>query len=36
MKPEFKAEPGSTVTVFVDMDRIKLFDMETEDNILYL
>lgn len=34
-KPDFKAEPGSTVTVFVDMDRIKLFDMETEENILF-
>ena len=34
-KPDFKAEPGSTVTVFVDMDRIKLFDMETEENISF-
>lgn len=35
LKPDFKAEPGESISVYVDMDRIKLFDMETEENILY-
>lgn len=36
LKPDFQAEPGTTVPVYADMDRIKLFDMDTEENILYL
>lgn len=34
--PDFAAEPGMTAAIYPDMERIKLFDMETEENILYV
>lgn len=36
LKPDIKAEAGGSFPVYVDMDRIKLFDMDTEENILYV
>ncbi|MFR3727434.1 ABC transporter ATP-binding protein [Lacrimispora sp.] len=34
--PGIKAEAGESLPVYVDMDRIKLFDMDTDQNILYI
>ncbi len=36
LKPDIKAEAGGSLPVYADMDRIKLFDMDTEENILYI
>jgi len=36
LSPNVKAEPGERLPVYVDMDRIKLFDMDTEQNIIYV
>lgn len=36
LRPDFQAEPQMAVSVYADMDRIKLFDMNTEKNILYV
>ncbi|WP_077610830.1 ABC transporter ATP-binding protein [Clostridium sp. Marseille-P2415] len=36
LKPNVKAESGESIPVYADMDRIKLFDMDTEQNILYV
>lgn len=36
LKPNVKAEIGESLPVYADMDRIKLFDMDTEQNILYV
>lgn len=35
LKPDFPAETGMEASVFADMSRILLFDMDTEENILY-
>lgn len=35
LKPDFPSEGGKEVSIFADMSRILLFDMETEENILY-
>lgn len=35
-KPDVKVNPGDRIPVYVDMNRIKLFDMSTEHNILYI
>lgn len=34
--PSCKAEVGDKVRLYVDMSRIKLFDVDTEENILYV
>ncbi len=36
LNPNVKAETGVCLPVYADMDRIKLFDMATEQNILYI
>ena len=36
LSPNVKAEPGDRFPVYADMDRIKLFDMDTEQNIIYV
>lgn len=36
LKPDIRVEKGMKLPVFVDMERVKLFDMDTEENIVYL
>lgn len=36
LKSNFKVLEGDEIALYVDMDRIHLFDMETEENILYV
>ena len=36
LPPSCKAEVGDKVRLYVDMSRIKLFDVDTEENILYV
>lgn len=36
VKPSCKAQANETILLSVDISRIKVFDMETEDNILYV
>lgn len=36
LKPDIKAEAGESLSVYADINRIKLFDIDTEQNILYI
>lgn len=36
LMPGIETEAGESLPVYVDMDRIKLFDMDTDQNILYI
>ena len=35
LKPDFPSDAGKEASIFADMNRILLFDMDTEENILY-
>lgn len=35
LKPDFSSEAGKEASVFADMNQIFLFDMDTEENLLY-